>query len=293
MSKSLYDTLGISDSASSEEIKKAYRKLAKQYHPDRNQGDKNAEEKFKEINAAYEILSDETKKAQYDRYGDNMFGGKNFHDFASDRGGVDLNDILRNIFGGSFGAGGFSGGFGNSRGSFGGFGQQMMDLDITAKLVIDFNTAVLGGKKSVSVNGETFDVKIPTGIKTGEKLRVKEKGKNFQGSRGDLFLVVEVEKSFEYEVDGDDLIKVVSIPLKTALFGGKVDVVTLEKTVTLKIPENTKQNQKFRIKDLGILNRKTNTKGNLYLKSNIILPNIETLDHILVEEMKKKLPEEV
>jgi len=109
MAKSLYETLGINDNASSEEIKKAYRKLARKYHPDVNK-DEEAIEKFKEINAAYEVLSDKKKKDEYDMYGDQMFGGQNFHDFARNQGGgsnVDLDELLRNIFGG-----GSSGGFG-------------------------------------------------------------------------------------------------------------------------------------------------------------------------------------
>jgi curved DNA-binding protein len=296
MSKSLYDTLGINSDASVDEIKKAYRKLAKQYHPDRNPDDKAAEEKFKEINAAYEVLGDPEKKAQYDQFGDNMFGGQNFHDFArSQGGGVNLDDILRDLFSGGRAGGGFHQGFGGqgfggfSQGGFGGYNEP--DLDITARINIDFDTAVLGGKKSVSVNGESFDIKIPAGIKSGEKLRVKGKGKSFQSQKGDLFLLVEVMDSAEYERDGDDLIKHIDIPLKVALFGGKVDVDTLYKSVSLKVPKNTKQNQKFRLKELGVLNRKTNTKGNLYLKSNIILPNIDDLDPSLAGMMEKMLPE--
>ena len=122
MSKSLYTTLELSPGASEAEIKKAYRRLARQYHPDVNK-DPAAEEKFKEINAAYEVLSDKDKKAKYDQYGDTMFGGQNFHDFARGQGGnVDLDEILRSMFGGG-GAGGFGGGgFGGFGGGFGGGG---------------------------------------------------------------------------------------------------------------------------------------------------------------------------
>ena len=120
MSKSLYETLGVDSSTSDADIKKAYRKLARKYHPDVNK-DAGAEDKFKEINAAYEVLSDKEKRAQYDQFGDQMFGGQNFHDFARGQGpNVDLDDILRNIFGGGGGGGG-GGGFGGG-GSFGGGG---------------------------------------------------------------------------------------------------------------------------------------------------------------------------
>lgn len=291
MSKSLYDTLGVSPSASADEIKKAYRRLARKYHPDINK-DKDAEEKFKEINAAYEILSDEQKKAQYDQYGDSMFGGQNFHDFASSQGAANLDDIIRAMFGGG-GFGGFSGGF--SSGGFGGSsfdgGFGMPDLDVTSRITIPFNVAVMGGKHSVSYAGESFDVKIPAGIKDGEKLRIRNKGKSYQGQRGDMILVVEVSPSPEYERDGDDLIKVIDIPLKTALFGGKVKVQTLYKEITLKVKAGTKNNQKFRVKEYGAVNRKSGQKGDLYLKANIILPNVEDLDEDLVELMKQKLPE--
>ena len=124
MSKSLYETLDVSSSASADEIKKAYRRLARKYHPDVNK-DPGAEEKFKEINAAYEILSDEQKRRQYDQYGDNMFGGQNFHDFAHAQGGANLDEILRSIFGGG-GFGGASRGFG---GGFGGFGGNYIQTD--------------------------------------------------------------------------------------------------------------------------------------------------------------------
>ncbi|MBQ7270969.1 MAG: DnaJ domain-containing protein, partial [Campylobacter sp.] len=133
--KSLYDTLGVSKDASSDEIKKAYRRLARKYHPDINK-EAGAEDKFKEINAAYEILSDENKRKQYDTYGDNMFGGQNFGDFARSAGNMDdLNEILKNIFGGAFSGGFSSGGSYRSSGGFGGFdfgGFGSENLDINA-----------------------------------------------------------------------------------------------------------------------------------------------------------------
>jgi len=292
MSASLYDTLGISQSASADEIKKAYRRLARKYHPDINK-DKGAEEKFKEINAAYEILKDDSKRQQYDQHGDSMFGGQNFHDFASGQGGADLDEILRSMFGGGMGGGragfgGFSsGGFNGS--NFSGF--QAPDLDVQAKITIPFNVAISGGKHSISYGGNDFDIKIPAGIKNGEKMRLKGKGKNYQGQKGDLFLSVEVSNSPDYERDEDDLTKNFDIPLKIALFGGKVSVATPHKEVTLKVKENTRNGQKFRVKGYGVINRKSQIKGDLYLKANIILPDVKNLDEDLKEMMKEKLPE--
>lgn len=299
MSKSLYETLEISENASEAEIKKAYRKLARQYHPDVNK-EKGAEEKFKEINAAYEILSDKKKKAQYDMHGDNMFGGQNFHDFSRSHGGgqADLDEILRSMFsgggfGGSGGFGGFSsGGFGG--GGFGGFSeqQQQPNLDIETSVTIPFSVSILGGSHSVSVNGERFDIKIPAGVKSGEKMRVKGKGHAQGGRAGDLFLKINVASNPEYVREDDDLIKKFSVPLYAALFGEKISIQTLEKEIKLKIPQNTKNSQRFRVKEMGAMNRKTKVRGNLYLEANIVLPKVEDLDEKLVEIMKEKLPKE-
>ncbi|OQX49628.1 MAG: DnaJ family protein [Epsilonproteobacteria bacterium 4484_20] len=288
MSKSLYETLGISENASADEIKKAYRKLARKYHPDINK-DESAVEKFKEINAAYEVLSDPEKKSQYDQYGDQMFGGQNFHDFAQGQGqGVDLDEILRQMFGG--GGGGFSGGFsgfGGAQSGFGGFGGP--DLDVQARITVPFMTAVQGGKYKINVEGESFDIKIPAGIKSGETLRVRGKGKSYQGQRGDLLIKVEVAESDEYERKGDNLYKTFDVPLKEALFGGKVQVQTPEKEVSLKVPKNTKNGQKFRLKGKGIPDRKTAMRGDLYLIANVVLPDVDTLDPEVRKVLEEKL----
>ena len=284
MSKSLYETLEISENASEAEIKKAYRKLARQYHPDINK-EKDAEDKFKEINAAYEILSDKEKKSQYDRHGDGMFGGQNFHDFSrSQGGGSDLDEILRQMF--------TSGGFGGSAygNSFGGFGQQTPNLDIETKITIPFSVSILGGSHSVSVSGDRFDIKIPAGVKTGEKMRVKGKGHAQGGVAGDLFLIITVAPSPEYVREGDDLVKTFDVPLYAALFGDKVSVSTLDKEIKITVPQNTKNGQRFRVKELGAMNRKTKVRGDLYIKANIVLPKVEEIDSELVEILKEKLP---
>ena len=282
MAKSLYETLEINEKATADEIKKAYRKLARKYHPDVNK-DPQAEEKFKEINAAYEVLSNPEKKQQYDQYGDSMFGGQNFHDFARNQGSnVDLDEILRQMFGGGggFGRSGFSqGGFGG----FGGFSEP--DLDTNAQITIPFDVAVLGGKQFINLNNDSFDVKIPEGIEDGQKIRAKGKGKSYQGQKGDLILKINVASNPDYERNGDTLIKSFDLPLKAALFGGKVEVKTIHKDITLKVPQNTKQNQRFRVKELGVLNRKTGIKGDLYLKANIVLPKVEDLVKILEEKL--------
>ncbi|EOI0502997.1 DnaJ C-terminal domain-containing protein [Campylobacter coli] len=296
---SLYETLGVSKNASADEIKKAYRRLARQYHPDINK-EKGAEEKFKEINAAYEILSDEKKRAQYDQYGDSMFGGQSFHDFSRNAGGVNLDDILKDLFGGGFGGGSSRGsrfnGF-SSRGfdtGFGGFGGFEEDLDSTIELSIPFEKAVVGGEHSFNLQGETIKFKIPHGIKQGEKLRIRNKGKKgHNGSRGDLIIIVKLEESEIYQREDDDLYQKVDISLKTALFGGKVTVSTLKenkKEATITIPANSKNGQKIRLKGYGVQNRKNDIYGDMYLVLNVILPSTETLDEQLIEILKEKLP---
>ncbi|RVZ22412.1 DnaJ domain-containing protein [Helicobacter pylori] len=288
MSKSLYQTLNVSENASQDEIKKSYRRLARQYHPDLNKT-KEAEEKFKEINAAYEILSDEEKRRQYDQFGDNMFGGQNFSDFArSRRTSEDLDDILSSIFG----RGGFSQRFSQNSQGFSGFNFSNFapeNLDMTAALNVSVLDTLLGNKKQVSVNNETFSLKIPIGVEEGEKIRVRNKGKTGRTGRGDLLLQIHIEEDEMYRREKDDIIQIFDLPLKTALFGGKIEIATWHKTLTLTIPPNTKAMQKFRIKDKGVKNRKTSHVGDLYLQARLILPKVETLSNELKALLEKEL----
>ncbi|KAA6501590.1 DnaJ C-terminal domain-containing protein [Helicobacter pylori] len=288
MSKSLYQTLNVSENASQDEIKKSYRRLARQYHPDLNKT-KEAEEKFKEINAAYEILSDEEKRRQYDQFGDNMFGGQNFSDFARSRStSEDLDDILSSIFG----RGGFSQRFSQNSQGFSGFNFSNFapeNLDMTATLNVSVLDTLLGNKKQVSINNETFSLKIPIGVEEGEKIRVRNKGKTGRMGRGDLLLQIHIEEDEIYRREKDDIIQTFDLPLKTALFGGKVEIATWHKTLTLTIPPNTKAMQKFRIKDKGIKNRKTSHVGDLYLQARLILPKTETLSNELKALLEKEL----
>jgi curved DNA-binding protein len=218
-----------------------------------------------------------------------MFGGQNFHDFARGQGqGVDLDEILRQMFGG--GAGGGFGGFGGGQqGGFGGFGGP--DLDMQARIVVPFMVSITGGKHNVTANGQSFDIKIPAGIKSGETMRVRGKGKQYQGQAGDLLIKVDVSASDEYERKGDNLYKTFDVPLKEALFGGKIAVNTPEKEVSLKVPTNTKNGQKFRLKGKGVADRKTALKGDLYLVANVVLPDVGTLDDDVVASMLEIHPQ--
>ncbi|MGL2492900.1 DnaJ domain-containing protein [Helicobacter pylori] len=288
MSKSLYQTLDVSENANQDEIKKSYRRLARKYHPDLNKT-KEAEEKFKEINAAYEILSDEEKRRQYDQFGDNMFGGQNFSDFARSRSASeDLDDILSSIFG----RGGFSQRFSQNSQGFSGFNFSNFaheDLDMTTTLNVSVLDTLLGNKKQVSINNETFSLKIPIGVEEGEKIRVRNKGKMGRTGRGDLLLQIHIKEDEIYRREKDDIIQTFDLPLKTALFGGKIEIATWHKTLTLTIPPNTKAMQKFRIKDKGIKNRKTSHVGDLYLQARLILPKTETLSNELKALLEKEL----
>lgn len=296
MSASLYDTLGVSKTASADEIKKAYRRLARKYHPDINK-EKSAEEKFKEINAAYEILSDKEKKAKYDQFGDSMFGGQSFSDFSRGAGaGADLNDILNSIFGGgsrrsSGGFGGFSG-FGG--GGFSGFSQQGFgggfeaDLNVEANIFIPFKKAVLGGEHVINYNNESIKLKIPHGIKEGEKLRVKGRGKAQGGGKGDLILIVKIQEDEVYTRKGDDLYKTLDISLYAAIFGqDSKDVSTPRKDIKIKIPKDSKNGQKIRLKGYGVQNRKSNLYGDMYLTLNVLLPLSSDISPALKDELSR------
>lgn len=282
MAKSLYEVLGVSENATQDEIKKAYRKLARKYHPDICKKPE-CEEKFKEINTAYEILGDPEKRKQYDAMGDNMFNGQNFQDFYQQHKDVDLEEILNSIFGGGFSRRSGFGGFGFE--GFGGFGGFEPDLDVHARIQIPFDLAIKGGVYTINYNGETIKVKIPAGIRTGQKLRIRGKGKTFQGRRGDLILEVEVTPSPNWERKGDDLYTKVEVPLKTMIFGGKVGVDTFKGHINVKVPQNSKCCQKLRVKGYGVNN------GNLYIELIPKLPKLEELDPDLAKMMQEKLPE--
>jgi curved DNA-binding protein len=281
LSKSLYDTLGVSQNATQSEIKKAFRKLARQYHPDINKSP-TAEEKFKEINGAYEVLGDEEKRAKYDQVGDSMFGNQNFHEYSRGQGNIDIDEIFKNFFGGG----------GNFGGGFGGFQQENLDLE--QKIYITFRTALVGGKELIHLqNRESVDIKIPAGIRDGEKLRLKGKGKKSGARKGDLFLIVSIQPHPDYTISGDDIVKEIEIPLKTALFGGELQIETLVEHKNIKIPKGVKSGQKFRIKSGGLYNRKSGESGHLYLKVNIKIPKVEELDRDLVKMMEEKLPKDI
>ncbi|MBT5375788.1 MAG: J domain-containing protein [Nitrospinaceae bacterium] len=256
--KNYYTVLGISQGATDEDIKKAYRKLAMQYHPDRNEGDNKAEEKFKEVSEAYAVLSDAKKRGQYDQYGSEGFHEKFsrddiFRDF-------DINDILRGF--GSGGGNPFQGQGNPFGGGFGGpFGQAQREAPIPPlkkELTISFEEAALGCQRSLSIsrNGVVEEIKVvvPPGITHGKVLRLKGKGQSALSSnrRGDLHLLVNVYPHPLFRREGRDIIVDADIKLTQALLGATIEVQTLNDIKSVKIPPGTQQNTKLRLKGMGI-----------------------------------------
>ncbi|MDJ0623312.1 MAG: DnaJ C-terminal domain-containing protein [Desulfocapsaceae bacterium] len=306
-----YETLGITKNASSSEIKKAYRKLALKYHPDKNPGDKDAEAKFKDISEAYAVLSDPEKKEQYDTY-----GSTDFHRRYSQEDifrNFDLNDILRQFgFGGGAGRTTFrtnmGGGPGNPFTSFfgqggegmhgfhtGGCSQPIKGQDMVYQLSVTLDEVMNGANKSISLrkNGqiENVSVKVPAGIEAGKKLRLKGKGGAAPagGVPGDLFLKVDIAPHEKFSRDGDDLIMSKQIQFSEACFGTQVEVTTLEgKKFNVKIPPGTQCDSKLRVKGHGLPHGPMGDRGDIYVKIAINVPSELTDEQTeLIEKLKK------
>jgi len=298
--KDYYKILGVNRNASEEDIKQAYRKLAMKYHPDRNPGNKEAEDKFKDINEANEVLSDSKKRARYDQLGESyqqwQQRGGSASDFQWDdwftqapRGGrtrVEVNDF-GDIFGGG---GGFSDFFsaifagmqgypGNVRTSTSrrtAASQSPKSYEQAVK--ISLSEAYQGTTRILQFNNKKIEVKIPPGSKTGTKVRVSGVGPN----RSDIYLVVEVEKHPNFERKGDDLHTEVEVDLYTAILGGQAKVATLKGDVMLSIPAETQAGKTFRLTERGMPHLKNPTQfGDLYAKVKITIPT-----HLSAEEKK-------
>lgn len=290
MAKDYYSLLGVNKSASQDEIKKAFRKKAKQYHPDANRDDPTAEARFKEINEAYDVLGDETKRKQYDQFGTNWsqfaqqgdFNNGGAYNYTRNVNPEDLNDILEQMFGGAAGSP-FSGGrspFGGGRSPFGGgFGRQrpqpQRGQDIEQSVRITLEEAYSGTERLLNKDGRQLRVSIPPGADTGTKVRLKGEGYNGVrgGQSGDLYLVVEVyDGNTPFTRDGDNLIVEVEVDAFTAMLGGDVEIPTMERPVRLKIPAGSQTGRKFRLSGKGMPKMKGDGNGDLYAKLVITIP---------------------
>ena len=281
--KDYYKILGVGRSASQDEIKKAFRKLAVKYHPDKNPGNKAAEEKFKEITEAYEVLGKEDSRRKYDELGANWkqyenagSGGRGgFQGFGDqDFGASGFSDFFERFFGGH---GGFDfsdiGGFGNFGGRRG-RSRAMRGQDVTASLNLTLREAYSGSQRLINVGSQTIKVSIKPGVSDGQTLRVKGKGAPGVngGENGDLLMKIFIAKDAEYQRSDDDLIKNINVDVYTAILGGKVAVETMKGIVNVPIKPQTQNNSVLRLKGLGMPHYGQEGEGVLLLKVQLSLP---------------------
>jgi curved DNA-binding protein len=303
--KDYYELLGVAKSATQEEMKKAYRKLALKHHPDRNPGNKEAEEKFKQINEAYAVLSDPEKRKQYDSFGmggfqqryseEDIFRGFNVGDLFRDLG-MGGGDIFSTIFGRQGGRAGRQqrqrqpdyGDYITREQKAGG------DLDLNFELEIPFMDAIHGGEKRVSFatqqGNEEVVVKIPKGISTGKKLRLQGKGGRdpYSGRTGDLYITIKVGEHPVFRRTGNDLFVTKEIKVTDALLGTTVEVPSIEGPKHVKIPPGVRGGSKVRLKGLGVSDLKGVT-GDQYVEIQIDIPKrVTEKQKTLLEELRKE-----
>lgn len=301
MAKDLYKILGIPKGASGDEIQKAYRESARRYHPDLNPDDKQAKEKFQEVQRAYEILNDPEKRQMYDRYGSSFdqmnSGGGGGRDGAGPNPfqDVDLGEIFGSGQGGAFAdlfkhfADGQSPSGGHQRRSRPRGPQNGSDLQHS--VLVSFHDAVLGSEVPLPIidpekGGKTISVKIPAGIGAGKKIRLRGQGN--KGSRGgkpgDLIVTVNVGSHPHYRRNGNNLEIAVPITLIEAALGGKIDVPTPKGTISISVPANAQSGQRLRIRGMGV-ETVAGEKGDLFVELQIVLP--EQLDDEQKELLKQ------
>lgn len=291
MAEDYYKTLGVEKSADAEAIKKAYRKLALKYHPDRNPDKKDAEEKFKKINEAYAVLSDPEKRKQYDNFGSDAF--RQQYSQEDIFRGFDINEILRDLgFGGARGrtfTGGrgrtYSTGDGDAFGDFFGGAQQFRHMppqkgqDIEYNLSITLEESVAGAEKKLSLQRdgrvEEISFKIPPGINSGKKLRLGGKGVAgpYGGPPGDIFINIAVAPHAVFDRDGDDLIVEKTISFSQAVLGTTIEAPLLDGSIKrIKVPPGTQNNTKIRMKGYGAPRLRGGGKGDQYVKITVAVP---------------------
>ncbi len=295
--KDYYAVLGIARDADEKAIKKAYRKLALKYHPDKNPGDKQAEEKFKELSNAYEVLSDPQKRKAYDQRGQAGLDDMGFRGFENtDEIFSSFGDIFGDIFGGrgfgaSFGRGGtWEPGRGGARFQTGG-SRIRRGPDYSATIQITFREAALGATRTIKLDRDgaarTLDVKIPAGVQDGAKLRLAGEGGQAGGPAGDLYLEVRVAADPEFHRSGDDVEVDARVDYLTAALGGGVEVPTLRGTATVKIPAGTSSGTRLRLRNEGIEGSR-GKRGDQYVRVLVTVPKAPSAkERELLEEIRR------
>lgn len=294
--KDYYKILGVDRKASADEIRSTYRKLAMKYHPDKNQGDKKAEDRFKEINEAYQVLSDDAKRAKYDQLGSaySNFRGRGgraddfqWDDWFNQNAGQQRGRTYTNVDD-AFGGGNINSFSDFFRMMFGEAMRSSVRNNATGyeqEAQITFDEAYNGTTRQLQTNGKKLNVKIPAGVKTGSKVRVAGAGP--EGS--DLYLVIDIQDDNRFEQDGSNLTTISNVDIFTLILGGDADVETPTGKVKLNIPAGTQPEQIFRLAGRGMPNLKDpKTKGDLYVKLKVQVPKyLSSKQRELIEEASK------
>ncbi|RLS57061.1 MAG: J domain-containing protein [Planctomycetota bacterium] len=289
-----YQTLGVSRSATHDEIRRAYKKLAKENHPDSKPGDKAAAERFKQVSEAYEVIGDEEKRKQYDQYGEAYKYARQGGGGPSGAGPIDLESV--------FGQGGvdlgdlFGGVFGGGRG--GRKARPRAGEDQTTSIQVPFQMAATGGNYDVTLHrgdrSETLGVKIPPGIQPGDTIRLAGQGSPGAGGgpAGDLLITVQIAPHPFFRREGRDVLLDCPLSITEATLGTRVDVPTLtEGAMTLTIPPGTSSGTRLRLRGKGFLDRKTKQHGDQYVIAKVMAPKvIDDPMRTLLEQLAKSLP---
>lgn len=291
-----YKVLGVESNATPDEIKKAYRKLTKRYHPDLHPNDPTAKERFQEINEANEVLSDPEKRRRYDEYGENWRHADEYEaqrrQYGNSSGGYD--------FGGFSGFGDFSGNAGNSSG-FSDFFEQLFGAggfrtrkrngeDIQAAITLSLRDAAVAHKQTFSIGGEEVRISLPAGIADGQKIRLKGRGAPSPsgGERGDLYITFRIEPDKEFTRKDDDLYTTATTDLYTLLLGGEIILPTLSGSVKVNVRPGTQPDSKLRLRGKGFpVYKQEGKQGDLIVTFKLLLPTLNEKQKELLRKIKE------